>query len=519
MKRLLATLLLLCPLAAAAAEKVSIAAAANLAYAMDALNAGFRQANPGVEVTVLTGASGSLVTQIENGSPNDVFLSADMDFPRRLIQAGYADEASLTDFAVGRLVLWTTRPGLELTTIAAAVRSPAVQQLAVANPATAPYGTAAMQALAKLRLQAEAQPKIVTGENITQTAQFVDTGNADAGFVALSLVLSPRLAGRGRWIEVPPGLYAPLEQGAVLTKRGRDNPAARRYLAFLRGPAAGEILNRFGYRVPLAAYGTHTTDIEYAKVGGESIKLDAFVPNGPGQFPTAILVHGGGWNAGDKSGGFSKGYTSPMDEPLARAGFAWFEINYRLTPRHPYPACIDDVETAIRWVKAHAAEYHVDPRRIALVGESAGGHLVDLAGTRADESTRVAAVVSFYGVYDLLGLAKERGGLNSTQNVSLARLLGSSELNAKTSDILWSASAASHLRPGLPPFLLVHGDHDQSVPYHQSVDFHAKLVALGVPCDFITIPGGVHGMISWDQVAPDYKAQVVAWLQRTLKSD
>src|SRR5476651_193078 len=151
MKRLLVALLLPCPLAAAAAEKVSIAAAANLTYALEALNAGFVQANPGVEVTVLTGASGNLVTQIENGSPNDVFLSADMDFPRRLIKAGQAEGDSLVDFAVGRLALWTTRPGLELTSVAAAVRSSEVQKLAIANPATAPYGRAAQQALTRLK--------------------------------------------------------------------------------------------------------------------------------------------------------------------------------------------------------------------------------------------------------------------------------------------------------------------------------------------------------------------------------
>jgi len=516
MKRLLVTLVLFGPLAATAAEQVSIAAAANLTYVLAPLNAAFVQANPGVEISVLNGASGNLVSQIENGSPNDLFLSADMDFPQRLIKAGYADASSLVDFAVGRLVLWTTRPGLELTTVAATVRLPAVQKLAIANPQTAPYGLAARQALTKLGAWGDAQPKLVTGESISQTAQFVATGNADAGFVALSLVLAPQLKDRGRWIEVPPGLYSPLDQGAVLTTHGKDNPAARRYLAFLRSPAAGEIFARYGYRVPLANYGTHTTDIEYENVGGESVRLDAFVPNGPGPFPTVILVHGGGWNGGDKSGGPQKGYTAPMDEPLARAGFAWFEINYRLTPKHPYPACLDDLETAIRWVKAHAADYRVDPRRIALAGESAGGHLVELEGTRADPSTRVSAIVSFYGNSDVLAEARERGGVVG----NLGQLFpGHAQLDAAAVALLQSASAVYQVRPGLPPFLLLHGNADKSVPYQRSVDFHARLVAAGVPCDFITIPGGVHGMINWDQVAPDYRERVVAWLQRTLKSD
>src|SRR5690349_2671850 len=101
---------------------------------------------------------------------------------------------------------------------------------------------------------------------------------------------------------------------------------------------------------------TFRADLEYGQADGESLRLDACVPDGPGPFAAVILVHGGAWNSGDKSGGSGKGLMAPMFEPLTRAGFAWFSINYRLAPKHPYPACIEDVETAIRWVKAHAAE-------------------------------------------------------------------------------------------------------------------------------------------------------------------
>ena len=202
---------------------------------------------------------------------------------------------------------------------------------------------------------------------------------------------------------------------------------------------------------------------------------------------------------------------APMDDPLSRAGFAWFEINYRLLPTYTYPACIDDVETAIRWVKAHAAEYHLDSDRIALAGESAGGHLVDLAAARGDKSTRVNAVVSFYGVYDLVALAKAKGA-----GGNLGELFGISQLNDQTTPILWAASAAAYLKPGLPPFLLVHGDADPKVPYPLDMEFRAKLLTLGVPCDLITIPGGGHGMVSWGKIDPGYKDQVVAWLQKTL---
>jgi acetyl esterase/lipase len=260
-----------------------------------------------------------------------------------------------------------------------------------------------------------------------------------------------------------------------------------------------------------AAHASLTKDIEYANVDGVSLRLDAYVPDGPGPFAAVIMVHGGGWNSGDKSGGRMKGLMAPMDEPLSRAGFVWFEINYRLSPKYLYPADIDDVESAIRWVKAHADEYHVDPSRIALAGESAGGHLVDLAGVRADKSTRVAAVVSFYGPSDLVAQAiKEGPGGNAR------KLFGITQVDDQTKPILWAASPAAYVRPGLPPFLLVHGDADPRVPYQQDIAFRAKLLAAGVPCELITIPGGTHGMITWQKIDPGYKDQVVAWLQKTL---
>ena len=229
---------------------LSVAAAANLVYALDALNAGFRATAPGVTVTVATGSSGSLVAQISHGAPYDVLLSADRSSPQALIGAGQADGRTLSAFAVGRLVLWTTREGLDISGIAAAVRSPLVRKLAIANAETAPYGRAAVQALKAIGAWDDARPKIVVGENISQTAQFVETGNADAGFVALSLVVSPKLRGRGRWSEVPASLHEPLEQCAVITAHGSANPQAARYIAYLHGASARAILEAFGYGVP-----------------------------------------------------------------------------------------------------------------------------------------------------------------------------------------------------------------------------------------------------------------------------
>jgi molybdate transport system substrate-binding protein len=149
-------------------------------------------------------------------------------------------------------VFWTVRPGVGVADVAAAVRSPAVVKLAVANVETAPYGRAAKQALQRLGAWEEALPKLVVGENISQAAQFVETGNADAGFVALSIVVLPRLKERGLWKELPPSLYDPLEQCAVLTVRGSANPAAARYVTFLKCPAARRILESFGYGIPAA---------------------------------------------------------------------------------------------------------------------------------------------------------------------------------------------------------------------------------------------------------------------------
>ncbi len=255
-------------------------------------------------------------------------------------------------------------------------------------------------------------------------------------------------------------------------------------------------------------------DIEYAHVGGESLRLDASVPQGPGPFPAAILVHGGGWMNGDKSGGPGKGFMVPMHEPLERGGFAWFSINYRLAPKHPYPACVDDVLTAIRWVKSHAAEYRVDPSRIALSGESAGGHLVALAAVRADAGTRVAAVIPFYGLFDLTGDLKPGAELPT----HFARLFGRTNLDERAQILMREASPMQRVKEGLPPFLLVHGTADAAVPFQQSVLLQAKLREHAVPCDLLTIKDGVHGMISWDVVAPDYKQQVVTWIAKVLNA-
>jgi molybdate transport system substrate-binding protein len=247
-------LALVCPRlpAADAPPKVAVAAAANLIYALDALQREFARAAPEIKVTTTTGASGNLFAQVKNGAPFDIFLSADTEFPRAVVAAGLGDPTTLCTFATGRLVVWTTRTEVGVGDLAAAVRDPRVKRIALAQPRAAPYGRAAQAALEDAGVWSEIERKLVFGESISQTAQFVETGNADLGLVALSLVLSPQLAHKGTWHEVPAKLYSrvSLAHGAVLTTRGAANPAARRYLEFLRGPAGQAILRQFGYGPP-----------------------------------------------------------------------------------------------------------------------------------------------------------------------------------------------------------------------------------------------------------------------------
>ncbi len=251
-------------------------------------------------------------------------------------------------------------------------------------------------------------------------------------------------------------------------------------------------------------------DIEFARVGDISLTLDVFVPDGPGPFPTAILVHGGGFTKGDKTS-----YITPLFQPLSDAGYVWFTINYRLAPQHKWPACLEDVETAIRWVRAHAAEYKVDVNRIAIIGESAGGHLVSMAGIRAKGGTAVAAVVPIYAPHDLEYRAIQRKDVGE----GLASLFGiSREVNEASLRALHEGSPHQKLTGGLPPYLLIHGDKDAQVPYEQSTRFREATRKLGNTCDLITIPGGGHGMGGWRKLpaGATYAAEMIAWLNKAM---
>jgi acetyl esterase/lipase len=251
-------------------------------------------------------------------------------------------------------------------------------------------------------------------------------------------------------------------------------------------------------------------DVEFAKVDGVSLTLDAQIPDGSGPFPAAILVHGGGWVAGDK-----QQYITYIFKPLSDAGLAWFSINYRLAPQYKFPADADDVESAIRFVRANAGKYKIDERKIVLIGESAGGHLVSYVGARNRPDSRVRAVVSMYGIHDFVAAAIAWKPLPH----ELLDLFGIKAVDADNVPLLIKASPVEYINPDMPPFLLIHGSKDRDVPYEQSVEMCDKMKQAGARCDLITIKGAPHGMDHW-QAHPQflwYKKALVDWLQKTLK--
>jgi len=227
--------------APASAASVNVAVAANFSDAVKMIAREFEQTS-GHRAVLSFGSTGQLYTQIGQGAPFQVFLAADQARPRRAVADGLAVPGSLFTYAVGKIVLFSRDPNL--VTGEATLRHPRFQKIAIANPTTAPYGAAAVETMTALKVYDALKPRIVQGNNIAQAFQFVQTGNAELGFVALAQV-----AGRedgSRWV-VPDNLYTPIRQDAVLLKTGADNPAARAFLDFLKGPKAAAIIAKFGY--------------------------------------------------------------------------------------------------------------------------------------------------------------------------------------------------------------------------------------------------------------------------------
>lgn len=227
------------------AATVPVAVAANFTATLQRLATDF-QHRSGHTLLISSGSSGKLTAQIQNGAPYAILLSADEVRPRQLAAAGLAVPGTQFTYAIGRLVLWS--PQANTVDVQGAVLRTSFSRLAIANPKTAPYGTAAMQVLQRLGLWTQVQPRLVYGESIAQTLQFVSSGNVPLGFVALAQVVHAQPPG-SRW-RVPQTLYDPLRQDAVLLKRGATQKAAREFLAYLRSPAARALIAADGYGLP-----------------------------------------------------------------------------------------------------------------------------------------------------------------------------------------------------------------------------------------------------------------------------
>jgi len=225
----------------ALAGQTQVAVAANFTAPAKDIAAAFKD-KTGNEAVLSFGASGQFYAQIQQGAPFQVFLSADADRPKAAVDAGLAIADSRFTYAIGKLVLWSK--SLDVTKGDEALKANAFARLSIANPKSAPYGAAAVEAMTRLGVYDAIQPKIVQGASIAQAFEFVDTGNAELGFVALSQLAS--VTAGSRWV-VPQDLYAPIRQDAVLLKTGADDEASKAFLAFLKGPEARAIIEKYGY--------------------------------------------------------------------------------------------------------------------------------------------------------------------------------------------------------------------------------------------------------------------------------
>jgi alpha-L-fucosidase 2 len=256
------------------------------------------------------------------------------------------------------------------------------------------------------------------------------------------------------------------------------------------------------------------------------LELDAYVPSGPGPFPAVIIAHGGGWEAGDKVT-----YVTPLFEPLAKAGFVWFSIDYRLTPQYRHQDQIQDLREAIRFVRAHEKTFRIDPNRIAVIGESASGQMAALLATRVskrsgaqsrrrivleevfenDPNAEVAAAVSFYGVYDFEAMSGEL-----TPRSIPSRLFGITVLDNEARATLRRYSPLRQARGNMIPLLLVCGTKDGLFAQHNA--FSNELDKAGADFDAITLEGAPHGMENWEGRPEwmDYKTKLVEWLKAKL---
>jgi molybdate transport system substrate-binding protein len=234
------------------AAQIAVAAAADLKFALDELTTEFHTNQPDIKVQITYGSSGSFYTQLQNQAPFDLFFSADVAYPRKLAAAGLALDTNVFLYAVGRIVVWVPKASpvdIEKLGIQSLL-APSVQKIAIANPKHAPYGVAAVAAMKSLKIYEQAEPKLVFGENVAQTAQFVQSGAADIGVIALSLAIAPTMRDTGRFWEIPLDAYPKMEQGGIILNWTKEAEAARTFRDFVLGQHGRDVLKRYGFFLP-----------------------------------------------------------------------------------------------------------------------------------------------------------------------------------------------------------------------------------------------------------------------------
>ncbi|MDO8745033.1 MAG: molybdate ABC transporter substrate-binding protein [Candidatus Brocadiaceae bacterium] len=232
-------------------EKILIAAASDLNFAMNEICRAFEKSHPGIKVEVSYGSSGNFYAQIKQSAPYDIFFSADASYPSRLEEEGFAVKGQRQLYAIGKIVLWIPKKSaLDPQKGLNVVLEPELKKLAISNPKHAPYGRAAEESLRYYGLLDKVQSKLVFGENISQTAQFVQTGSADAGIIAVSLAVSPSMAESGSYWVIPTESYSRLEQVYTVLQRGKGKSSVKTFLEFVQGKKGEKILSDFGFILP-----------------------------------------------------------------------------------------------------------------------------------------------------------------------------------------------------------------------------------------------------------------------------
>jgi molybdate transport system substrate-binding protein len=250
---ILAALLGLWRPAEARAGEIKIAAASDLTFAFKDVAAQFEK-QTGNSIKLAYGSSGNFFAQIKNGAPFDLFFSADVEYPKKLAAAGLIEPGSIYEYASGKLVVWVPNGSkLDLSHGLTTLLDPGIRKIAIANPLHAPYGAAAVAAMRQAGIYDKVKSKFVLGENISQTAQFVQSGNADIGILALSLAVAPAMKDKGRYVEVPTEDYPPIIQAAAILKSSRNKELANQFMKFIKQPDTVALMARYGFSIPTAA--------------------------------------------------------------------------------------------------------------------------------------------------------------------------------------------------------------------------------------------------------------------------